>query len=132
MKVSYNKGYMKLMEDKPVQKCPELSRHHLLPKQYFPWLANDEGNIVHLPHRLHLSVHKNFNNYSLLKDPVGCIIKCIEFRTHVNWEGNTLEALIPYPTWWNKIEKQKVFKAVDANPYYKGGKIKIDAPWLRR
>jgi hypothetical protein len=94
MKAKYHKRFKSDNYLKQVTKTnvnfPEMSRHHLLPLQFFP----DSNFTVDLPYQIHTSLHKNFNNYQIILDPVGTIIKCILTRTPLKRDLSLEDLLI--------------------------------------
>lgn len=73
---------------------PETSKHHILPLSLFPHLEDDLDNQMEIPDKVHRSLHKNFSNYALIQDPIGCIIKCILVRNPPNFRTITFEDIM--------------------------------------
>ena len=95
MKVKYehhnytkNQGYIKNALKTATPRL-EVNKHHIIPLQFL-----DNSMTIDLPYNLRNSLHKNFSNYQLLTDPIGCLIKCIEQRKPLVVEGLTLEHLL--------------------------------------
>jgi hypothetical protein len=88
MKVRYNKHYLKIALKTPISRL-EVNKHHIIPLQFI-----DNSMTIDLPYNLHNSLHKNFSNYQLLTDPIGCLIKCIEQRKPKIKESLTLGHLL--------------------------------------
>jgi hypothetical protein len=89
MKIKLNNNYLKILKKgKPYY--PETSIHHILPISLFPYLEDDLDNRLEIPDSIHRSLHKNFSNYKLVQDPIGCLVKCILIHMPVKQKKLTL------------------------------------------
>lgn len=89
MKIKVNNNYLKILKKGKLYH-PKTSMHHILPVSFFPHLKDDSDNRLEIPDNIHRSLHKNFSNYKLIQDPIGCLIKCILIRMPIKQKKITL------------------------------------------